>query len=76
MQTLKARIEDGRFIGDAPSGFPDGTELELCLAEPEDLMTGEQLAELNAALDAAWRSMKAGRYRSAADVITEIRAGR
>ncbi len=74
MQALKVRVENGKIVGDAPSGLVDGTELDLCLAEPEDDMTQEQLAELNAALDSAWRSMEAGRFRPAADVLAELGA--
>jgi len=76
MQALKVRVENGKIIGDAPLGLAEGTELDLCLAEPEDDMTPEELAQLNAALDSAWRSMENGRFRPAADVLAELRAER
>lgn len=76
MQALKVRVENGKIVGDAPSGLVDGTELELCLAEPEDEMSPEELAALNAALDNAWQSMEAGRFRPAADVLADLRAER
>ena len=76
MEALKVRVENGKIIGDAPRGIADGTELELCLAEPQDEMSEKELAALQSALDAGWRSMEAGRYRPAADVIAERRAKR
>jgi hypothetical protein len=37
-------------------------------------MTDEDLEALSKALDAAWESMKAGRFRPAADVIADLRS--
>lgn len=74
MEALKVRVENGKIVGDAPRGLADGTELELCLAEPRDEMSQTELAALNDALDAGWRSMEAGRYRPAAEVIAELRS--
>lgn len=69
-------MENGRIVGDTPAGLPDGTELELCLADPGDDMTDEELADLNRALEAAWRPVEAGRLRPAQDVISDLRSGR
>ncbi len=76
MEALKVRVEKGKIIGDAPRGVADGTELELCPAEPQDDMSAEEPAALQAALDAGCRSMEAGRYRPADDVIAELRSKR
>ena len=76
MEALKVRVENGKIVGEAPPGFADGTELELCLAEPDDEMTAEELAALQDAIDAGWRSMEAGRYRLATEVVAEQRARR
>ena len=76
MEALKVRVENGRVVGPAPSGLAEGTELELCLADPEDDMSDEELAALRSALDAGWRSMEAGRYRPASEVVSELRARR
>ncbi len=76
MEALKVRVENGKIIGDAPRGIAEGTELELCLAEPQDDMSEEELAALQAALDAGWRSMEAGRFRPASQVVAELRTQR
>ncbi|HZF55437.1 MAG TPA: hypothetical protein VE093_42600 [Polyangiaceae bacterium] len=36
-------------------------------------MTEAELEELNSALEAAWQSIKAGRYKPAQTVLTELR---
>lgn len=74
MKTLKVKVENGKIVGDAPPGLPEGTELELCIADPDDQMTEGELSELNRGLEAAWRSVKAGHVRPATDVIAELRA--
>jgi len=76
MQALKVRVENGKIIGDAPAGFTEGTELELCLAEPEDEMTDEELVALEAVLEAGWKSIEAGQVRPAQDVIADLRSRR
>ncbi len=76
MEALKVRVKNGKIIGDAPRGIAEGTELELCLAEPQEDMSEEELAALNAALDAGWESMEAGRYRPATEVVAELRSKR
>jgi len=76
METIKVRVENGKVIGPAPRGMPDGTELELRIADPGDEMSDEELAALNHALQAGWRSVEAGRFRPARDVISELRGRR
>jgi hypothetical protein len=73
MYRLKVRVQGGKFVGDAPAGLAEGTELELCIAEPDDDMSDEELAALNSVLDAAWQSLEAGRVRPAAEVLAELR---
>ena len=76
MKALKVRVQKGQIVGEAPPGVPEGTELELCIAEPEDEMTEEELAQLNGALERAWRSVQTGRTRPAAEVLAELHARR
>ena len=76
MEALKVRVENGKIVGDAPRSLAEGTEKELCLAEPHDEMTEEEVVALQAALDAGWRSMESGRYRPAAEIVDELRLRR
>jgi hypothetical protein len=73
MHGLKVRVQGGRIVGEAPKGLAEGTELELCMAEPEEEMSDEELAALDRVLDAAWQSIAEGRVRSAAEVLAELR---
>jgi hypothetical protein len=72
MKAIRVRVENGRITGEAPAGFPDG-EVDLCLAEPEDDMSDDELARLNEALARGFESIRAGRFRPAAAVISDLR---
>lgn len=76
MEALKVRVENGKIIGDAPRGISEGTELELCLAEPQDEMSEKELVALQAALESGWRSMEAVRCRPAAEAVADLRSKR
>jgi hypothetical protein len=72
MKAIRVRVENGRISGEAPEGLPDG-EVDLCLADPDDEMSDEELARLHDALARGFESIKAGRFRPAADVIADLR---
>jgi len=72
MKAIRVRVENGQITGTAPPGLPDG-EVDLCLAEPEDDLSNEELGRLNAALARGFESIQAGRFRSAVDVLSDLR---
>jgi len=72
MKAIRVRVENGRISGEAPAGLPDG-EVDLCLADPDDGMSDEELARLNEALARGFESIKLGRFRPAAVVISDLR---
>jgi len=72
MKAIRVRVENGRISGDAPPGIPDG-EIDLCLVDPDDDLGDDELARLNEALARGFESIKAGRFRPAADVIDDLR---
>ena len=72
VKAIRVRVENGRITGEAPPGLPEG-EVELCLAEPEDEMSDEELARLDEALARGFEAIKAGRFRPAVDVIADVR---
>jgi len=74
VKAIRVRVENGRISGEAPPGLPDG-EVDLCLADPEDDLSDDELARLNEALTKGFESIKAGRFRPAADVISDLRRG-
>ena len=76
MDTLKARVQSGRLVLDEPTEFPEGTVLDLTLADPGDDLDEEERAALHAALADAWAEAKAGRTRPASEVLEELRKQR
>jgi hypothetical protein len=74
VKATRVRVENGRITGDAPPGLPEG-DVELCLADPDDEMSGDELARLNEALVRGFQSIKGGGARPTADVIAELRSG-
>lgn len=72
MKAIRVTVQNGRISGDAPAGIPDGV-LDLCIAEPEDEMSDEELARLTEALARGFESIKAGRFRPASDVLADLR---
>ena len=74
MKAIRVRVENGPISGEAPPGFPEG-EVELCLADPDEQMSDDEQTRLNEALARGFESIKAGRFRAAADVIADLRRG-
>ena len=74
MNTLKARVRKGRLVVEDPVEFPEGTELELTIADPGDDLDDAERAALHEALAKAWESAKAGRARPAEELIKELRS--
>ena len=74
MQTLKAEVRAGRLVLDVPTSMPDGTVVELVVADADDDLDDEERAALHAALDQGWASAQAGRTRPADQLIGELRS--
>ncbi len=74
MNALKARVRKGRLVVEDPVEFPEGTELELTIADPGDDLDDAERTALHEALAKAWESAKAGRSRPAEELIKELRS--
>ncbi len=74
MNALKARVLKGRLVVEDPVEFPEGTELELTIADPGDDLDDAEREALHEALAKAWESAKAGRSRPAEELIKELRS--
>lgn len=72
MKALRVHVENGRITGEAPAGLPEG-EVELCLADVDDGMSDAEIARLNVALASGFEAIKAGRFRSATEVVADLR---
>jgi hypothetical protein len=72
VKAIRVRVENGRISGEAPAGLPDG-EIELCIAEPDDPISDDELARLNEVLLRGLEAIRTGRFRPARDVIADLR---
>jgi hypothetical protein len=74
---LRAKVVNGRLVLDEPIDLPEGTVLELVVADIEDDLDENERRELDAALDRAWTGLKAGGpVRPLQDLIDELRKTR
>jgi hypothetical protein len=73
MRAIRAKVFNGRIVVDEPTTLPDGTILDLVLNDEGDELSPEERRALDAAISKAWDATKAGRVRSASDVITDLR---
>ncbi len=72
MKSIKARVVNGRLIVDEPTKFPEGTEIDLTLADEGDDLSDEDRVALHEALRASWKSAQAGELKRARDLLDEI----
>ena len=77
MANLKAKVVNGRLTLSEPVDLPEGTELELVIADSDDDLDDNERRELDAALDKAWCGLKAGGpVRPLQDIIDGLRKSR
>ena len=72
MKTLQARVKDGRLIVAHPTKLPEGTILDLVVAEEDDELDEDERAALDAALEKSWESYQGGRTRSIEEVLEKL----
>lgn len=72
MQSLKARVKNGRLLLDEPTDLPEGTEVTLSIADDE--LDDDDRARLHAALERSMAQARAGKLVDADDVIARLLA--
>jgi len=72
MGTLKAKVRAGRLVLDVPTKLPNGTEVELTIADQDDGLNDDERAALHAALAKSCESAKAGRTVPADDFLEQL----
>ena len=76
MNGFRARVQKGRLVLDEPTSLPEGTVIELVADDEGDDLTATERRALHEALEDSHESAKAGRLRTAATVLDELRRGR
>jgi hypothetical protein len=74
MKTLQAKVHHGRLILDEPCEYPEGTVIDLVMADDGDDLDPEERAALETSLDRSWKQAKGGRTRPAAEIVEALRA--
>ncbi len=70
---MKAVVKNGRLVMDEPTSLPEGTELELVVADGGDDMDEEERARLLASLHRSIDQARAGQVFDARQVVEEMR---
>jgi len=72
MQSVKARVKNGRLVLDEPTDLPEGTEVTLAITEnePDD----EERARIIAAIERSMDHVQAGKHVDADVVIARLLA--
>lgn len=73
MSGVRARVMNGRLVVDEPTSLPEGTILDLVVDDEGDDLDAAERALRDEALLRAWQHAKAGKARSAEDVIQDLR---
>lgn len=71
--TMTARVHDGRLLLDEPVNLPEGTEVELVLADDGDALDGTDRSRLHAALDRSAKQLARGEMIPAEEVLSRLR---
>ena len=73
METLKAIVRKGRLVVNEPTKLPEGTVLELTIADPGDNLDKRERAALHQALRRSWKQAKAKQTRPASELLKKLR---
>lgn len=70
--TLKARVRAGRLVLDEPTELPDGSEVELVLADEGDDLDDDDRARLHASILRSAEQFRAGLGIDAEDALARL----
>ena len=73
MLTLKAQVRGGRLVLDEPTELPEGSEVELVLADDGDDLDDDDRARLHAALLRSAEQFRTGRGIDAEEALAGLR---
>lgn len=73
---MRAKVQNGRVVIDEPTNLPEGTELELVVADPGDDLDDDERARLHESIQRGLDDVRAGRTVPAEQVLAELRRKR
>ena len=75
MSSLRAHVKNGRIVLDEPTTLPEGTILDLVVDDEGDQLDDFERNARDEAIARAWASARAGKGKTAAEVIAKLRCG-
>ena len=73
---MRARVVGGRLAVNTPCELPEGTELDLVVADESDDLDDEEKAAPDDALRKSWSQYQAGESRPAEAILDELKTRR
>lgn len=70
--TLKARVRGGRLVLDEPTELPDGSEVDLVIADEGDELEDDDRARLHASLRRSAEQFRAGLGVDAEEALARL----
>jgi hypothetical protein len=71
--TLRARVRGGRLVLDEPVDLPEGSEVDLVLADEQDTLDDADRARLHAAIGRAREQIRRGETLDKDEVLGRLR---
>lgn len=71
-ERLHAVVKNGRLVLDEPTDLPEGTELELIVADGGDDLGEEERAQMHASISRGLADIKAERVTDIDEVLREL----
>jgi hypothetical protein len=73
MSAIRARVQNGRLLVDAPTALPEGTVLGLVVDDEGDELDDAERAPLDSAISRSLADAATGRVHSADEVLKSLR---
>ncbi|MBI4818001.1 MAG: hypothetical protein HY791_17195 [Deltaproteobacteria bacterium] len=74
--SIRLEVEGGRLVAAAPDGWAEGAELDVVLADQDDDMSAEEVAELDSVLEKSLEQAATGRFTEASEFLVKLKAQR
>ena len=71
-EPLRAIVKNGRLVLDEPTDLPEGTELELIIADGGDHLRDDERARMHTSISRGLADIKAGRVTDIDEVLNEL----
>lgn len=71
---FRGHVKGGGIVLDEPLDLPEGTEVEIAVADDDEEMSAEERAEIEAAIDESLQQVARGEGIPAEEVLRRLRS--